>query len=60
MARLLAAAVLAVGMLATVAPAANACAWEHCPVTGTVCAEYGCPVYCTPRDPVTDTEVCVL
>jgi hypothetical protein len=57
--RLLAAAALGLGLLASGAPAANACAWQYCPGTSIVCAELGCPLYCTPvRPPV--VRGCIL
>ena len=59
MTRLLAAAALGLGLLATSTPA-NACAWEYCAGTSVVCAEFGCPVWCTPNVPVADRRVCVL
>ncbi len=59
MRRLLAVAALGLGLVATPAPAANACAWEYCPGTSIVCQEFGCPVLCY-RVPVAQRSVCVL
>jgi len=59
MRHLLAAAAVA-GAALTAAPAANACAWEYCAGTSVVCAEFGCPLACSPRIPVADQRVCVL
>lgn len=59
MTRTLTAAALVAGILATGAPAANACAWEYCAGTSVVCATFGCPLYCQ-RVPVADRSVCVL
>jgi hypothetical protein len=59
MTRLFVAAALGLGLLATVAPAATACDWEHCPGTSIVCATFGCPLYCTPNLPVADRRVCL-
>jgi hypothetical protein len=59
MTRLLAAAALAVGLLATTTPAANACDWEHCPGTSIICSTFGCPLYCTPDLPVVNRHLCL-
>lgn len=58
MTRLLAATALTLGLLAPAAPAANACDWEHCPGTSTVCQVFGCPIYCTYVSPLGRT-VCI-
>ena len=42
MTRFLLAAATAAGLLATAAPAANACDLEHCPWSAPVCREIGC------------------
>lgn len=60
MTRIIAAAALGLGLLATVAPAAGACAWEHCAGTSVVCAELGCPVFCLPEPVDTPIRLCVL
>jgi len=46
MTRLLAAGVVAAGLLVTAAPAATACDLDHCPGTGLVC---GSVLDCTPN-----------
>lgn len=59
MRRFLLAASLGLGLVATAAPAANACSWTYCPGTSIVCAEMGgCPLYCT-RVPVAERTVCI-
>jgi hypothetical protein len=60
MTRLLAAAALGLGLLATATPAANACDAQHCPWSKPVCDTIGCPVYCTGNIPVANRNVCVL
>jgi hypothetical protein len=47
MTRLLAAAALGLGLLATNTPA-NACEFSQCAWGKIVCAEVGCPIVCTP------------
>lgn len=59
MTRLLLGAALA-GLVVAGAPAADACAWEHCAGTKIVCQTYGCPIACGPTVPVLDERVCVL
>lgn len=59
MTRLLMAGAVALGLVLTGAPAANACAWEYCPGTSIVCQEFGCPIVCY-RVPVAGEWVCVL
>jgi hypothetical protein len=60
MRRLLAAAALGLGMLATTAPAADACAFQQCPYGQITCSVISCPLVCTPRLPVLNHDVCVF
>ena len=60
MKRLLLAATVGFGFVLAGAPAATACAPEHCPGTKIVCRELGCPIACGPYVPELEERLCVL
>lgn len=61
MTRLLTAAALSVGLLATIAPAtpANACEFSQCAWGKIVCSVVDCPIVCTRTLPVVNRDVCI-